>query len=129
MRLSASEGWQGNCNKVLEGCKIVNVMFLRKFKKPISCFQIKVFFIVFFSVFLLCSLLFIRNFDYHQNNKVEDGSYHKASNINKIITYNYEIMAKLRYDAILNFLKNYLSSSYLGVILFSCNIKDNFCFT
>ena len=52
----------------------------------------------------------------------------KASNINKIINCNYEIMAKSRYDAILNFPKNYLISSYLGVTLSSCNIQDNFCF-
>ena len=50
----------------------------------------------------------------------------KASNINKIINCNYEIMAKSRYDAILNFPKNYLISSYLGVTLSSCNIQDNF---
>ena len=55
--------------------KIVNVMFLRNFKKSISRSQIKVFFIVFFSVFNRCSLFFIRTFDYHQNNKVAEDTY------------------------------------------------------
>ena len=36
---------------------------------------------------------------------------------------------KSRYGAILNFRKNYFISSYRGVTLSSCNIKDNFWFT
>ena len=38
-------------------------------------------------------------------------------------------MAKSRYEAILNFPKNYLIWSYLGVTLSTCNIQDKFCFT
>ena len=57
---------------------IVNVVFLKKFKKTnivfsscrfyhcfLSVFQIAGFILVFLSVFLLCSLVFIRTFDYH----------------------------------------------------------------
>ena len=35
-------------------------------------------------------------------------------------------MGKITSDAILNFPKNYLISSYLGVTLSSCNIKITF---
>ena len=37
------------------------------------------------------------------------------------------IMAKSRYEAILNFPKKYLIWSYLGVTLSTCNIENNFC--
>ena len=53
----------------------------------------------------------------------------KALNINKIVKYNSDIMAKSRYVVILNFLKNYVIWSYLGVTLSTCNIQDNFCIT
>ena len=48
----------------------------------------------------------------------------KALNINKIVNYNYDIMAKSRYGVRLNFLKNYVIWSYLGVTLSTCNIQD-----
>ena len=53
----------------------------------------------------------------------------KALNVNKIMNYNYDIMAKLRYGVILNFPKNYVISSYLSVTISTCNIQDNFCIT
>ena len=53
----------------------------------------------------------------------------KALNINKIMNYNYDIMAKSRYGAVLNFPKNFAIWSYLGVTLSTCNIQDNFCIT
>ena len=53
-------------------------MFLRKFKKPISCFQIAVFLLVLFLFFLCVSLVFII-FDYHWNNKVAHGTNEKAN--------------------------------------------------
>ena len=73
-------------------------MFLRKFKKEtnIVFFLISFLKLFSFSVFLLCSLFFIRTFDYHQNKKVAEQTHHKASNINKIINYNYEIMTKIK---------------------------------
>ena len=43
----------------------VNVMFLRKFKKAILCFQVEFFFLVFLSVFFMYSLFFSCTFDYH----------------------------------------------------------------
>lgn len=49
----------------------IYVMFLRKFTKPISWFQIEFFFLFLFSVFLLCSLFF----DYHYNNKLEENTH------------------------------------------------------
>ena len=128
MRRSGSKGWQGNYNKILEG-RILNVMFLRKFKKPMSCFQIKVFFIVFFlyffcvHYFLFALLIFIRT------TKWQKAHINIASNIYKVIHHNYKTMAKIKRWVILNFQKNYLISSYLGVTLSSRNIKDNFCFT
>ena len=67
---------------------MVNTMFIRKFKKAISCFQIEVFFLVIFLcvsfvlsvslsvsfVFLL--LFFIPTFDCHWNNKATEGTYY-----------------------------------------------------
>ena len=52
----------------------------------------------------------------------------KASNINKIIYCNYNIMTKSISDATLNFPKNYWICSYVGVIYSNCNIPDSFCF-
>ena len=49
----------------------IYVMFLRKFTKPISWFQIEFFFLFLFSVFLLCSLFF----DYHYNNKLQENTH------------------------------------------------------
>ena len=115
---------------IIKFCKvarIVNVMFLRKFKKPISCFQIKVFFIVFF--LCLSSVFIIFHSHFWPSSEQQRTHINKTSGVNKIIDYNYQIMAKSRYDAILNFPKNYLISSYLGVTLSSCNTKDNFCYT
>ena len=43
----------------------VNVMFLRKFKKAILCFQVEISFLVFFSVFFMYSLFYICTSDYH----------------------------------------------------------------
>ena len=50
VRRSGSEGWQESYKKYLKVTRIANVIFLRKFKKPISSFQIEVFSFLFFSV-------------------------------------------------------------------------------
>ena len=64
VRHLGSQGWQEN-DKTLKIASIVNVMFLRKFKNPISCFQNEGFLFFFISVFFQCLLFFIRTFDYH----------------------------------------------------------------
>ena len=110
--------------------KIVNVMFLRKFKKPILPFQITGFILVFFCLCFSCvhyfsfALLTIIRTTKRQRTRIN-----KVSKINKIICYSYDIMTKTRYDAILNLPKNHLVWSYLGVTLLTCNIQDSFCFT
>ena len=48
--------------KIWKVARTANVMFLRKFERPISGFQSEVFS---FSLFLLCSLYFILTFVYH----------------------------------------------------------------
>ena len=109
--------------------RIVNVTFLWKFKKPISCFKLKFFSLV-FSLCFFClhyfsfALLTITRTTTWQRTHIN-----KGSNINKIINYSYEILAKSRYDAISSFPKNDLISRYLGVTLSICNIQDKFCFT
>ena len=40
--LSGSEGWQGNCKKLLEGSNICECYYSMKFKKKKSCFQIEI---------------------------------------------------------------------------------------
>ena len=126
---SGSEDWQDSSDKILEICKNNSVMFLQKFRKPISCFQIKDFFIVCCSVFLLWSLFLFARLTIIRTTKWQRTHINKGSNINEVINYNYEIMAKSRYDGISNFPKKYLIFSYLGVTLSSCNMQDNFCFT
>ena len=83
-----SDGWQGNYNKkIWEVARIVNVMALRKFKRPISGFQIEVFSLLFFSLCLFCvhyfsfTLLTIITATKRQRTRIN-----KAPNINKIIT-------------------------------------------
>ena len=123
-----------NYNNILEGHKNWECVFSRKFKKPILCFQLEVFFLFFLCVFSAFSLRFfcvhyfsstllvmIRTTKRQRTNK--------ASNINKIIYCNYNIMTKSRSDATLNFPKNYWICSYVGVIYSTCNIRDSFCFT
>ena len=39
VRRSGSEGWQENYKALEDRKNCANVMLLRKFKKPISCFQ------------------------------------------------------------------------------------------
>ena len=78
------------------------ILFLNKFKKPILCFQAEFFFLVFFSVCFLCvhfftfTLLFIIRATKEQSTHIN-----KASNINKIIYYNYGIISESRHEAIL----------------------------
>ena len=106
----------------------MNFRSLRKSKKAISCFQIEFFFLVFFSLCFFCincfsfTLLTIIGTAKWQRTCIN-----KVSNINKIT--NYDITAKSRYDSMLNFLKNCLIWSYLGVTLSTCKTQDNFCFT
>ena len=40
--LSGSEGWQGNCKKLLEGSNICECYYSMKFKKKKSCFQTEI---------------------------------------------------------------------------------------
>ena len=66
--------------RIWKVARIVNVMFIWKFKKAISCFQIEVFFFVsFFSVFPVCSLFLNRTFE-------QQGHINKVSDINKFVT-------------------------------------------
>ena len=94
-------------------------MFLRIFKKLILPFQISIFSLLFslcfFCVSLFDSLCFLSSshvssvsitfyshiYDYLIT-KRERTYINKASNINNIINYNYDIMAKSRYEAIFN---------------------------
>ena len=86
----------------------MNVMFQRKFEKPISIVQIKVFCIVVFLCFFCAHYCSFALLAIIKTAKWQRTHINKASNINKMINYNYEIMAKKsRYNAILNFLKNY----------------------
>ena len=85
VRRSGSVGWPGNHNKNLEDRKNCECYVYRKFKKNMSCFQIEVFFVLFFSVFLLCSLFIIHTFDYHYNNKGAEDTCQQGVKINKTI--------------------------------------------
>ena len=115
--------------KVWKVARIVNVMFLRKFKRPISCFQIKVFFLSFIFLCFFCAHYFsFALFAIIKASKWQTTHINKFWNINKIIIITMKSWQKSRYNAILNFPK-YLISSYLGVTLSSCNIKGNFRFT
>ena len=77
--------------------RIVSVMFLRKIKKPMSMLEVfsLLFFFLFFCVhfFSLVILTIIRT------RKWQRTHFNNASN------YNYDIMAKSRYNDILNFAK------------------------
>ena len=74
--------------KIWKFARTVNVMFLRKFERPISGFQSEVFSLLFFSLCSFCvhyfsfSLLFI----IRPGTKWQRTRINKASNINKIIT-------------------------------------------
>ena len=79
-------------------------MFLRKFKKTILCFQVEVFFLVFFSLCFFCVDYFSFAFlTIVRATKWQRTNINKASNINVIINYNYDLWEKSRSDAILNF--------------------------
>ena len=107
----------------------MNVMFLRKLKKLMLCFHIEIFSLVFFSVFPLCHYFLFALLTIIRITKGQRTHNNEAPNINKIIYYNYEVMAKSRCEAILNILKNYFILSYLGVTLSTRNMRDSFCFT
>ena len=69
--------------------RILNLLFLRKFKKPILCFQIEVFSFCFFLCFFC-----VQNFSFAllaiiTTTKRQGTHITKVSNINKIIYYNY----------------------------------------
>ena len=66
--------------------RIVNVMFIRKFKKPISCFQIEVYSLLFFSVFLPSSLVSFALLIIIRRKKKQRTHVNKAANISKIKT-------------------------------------------
>ena len=89
-------------------------MVLRKFKEPILCFQIEVFFLILLSLRFFCvhcfpfALLIIIRTTKRLRTHIN-----KASNISKIIYDNCGIMVKSRYDTILNFPKNCLIWGYL----------------
>ena len=117
----SSDGWQGNYNtKIWKVARIVNVMSLRKFKRPMSGFQIEVF--CFFSLCFFCvhyfsfSLLTIIRAIKRQRTRIN-----KASNISKIIT----MPSWRNHDKRLYwiFSKKYLMWSYL-VTVYTCNIQD-----
>ena len=57
-----------NKTKIWKVARIVNAMFLKRFKKPISSFQIEASFLVFFSVFIIFHSYFWLSFQ-HQNGK------------------------------------------------------------
>ena len=96
MRRSESEDWQGNCNKIFEGRKNVNVMFLWKFKKPILFFQIKVFFIVFFFGVSYMFIIFHSYFRVSSEQQSGRGHITIRLQIYKIINYNCEIIEKIK---------------------------------
>ena len=97
VRRSGSEGWQGNHNKISEGRKNYECS-VRKFEKLILCFQIKVFLIVFSQCFFCVHYFSFALFTIIRTTKRQRIHISKASNSNKIINYNCEIMAKSRYD-------------------------------
>ena len=85
--------------RIWKVARIMNVIFRRKFNKAMSCFQIEVFFLVFFlcvssvlSVFCLCLLCFFYYFSFAQltimgtTKRQRTHIYKASSNINKVIT-------------------------------------------
>ena len=95
-------------------------MFIRQFKKAISCFKIEVFSLLFFSVFLLCYLclyLCLLCFFY----------YFLFALLTVIGTTKWQIGHILLKRRILNYL-NYLNYLELSrVPRPTCNTQDNFC--
>ena len=85
---TGSEGWQGNYNKILEGRKNCDCYLSTKIQERNQCHVFN------FSVFLLCFsfvlLTIIRTAKWQRKH------INKASNINKIINHNYEIMPKIK---------------------------------
>ena len=104
--------------------------FYENSRNQYRVFKLK-FFSLLFSVYFFCVHYFsLALLTIIRTTKRQRTHLNKDSNINKIIYF--VIMKswqKWRYDAILNFPKNCIISSYLGVTVSSCNIKDNFCFT
>ena len=73
--------------KIWKVARIVNVMFLRKFKRPISCFQTEVFSFPFFSLCFFC----VHYFSFAlstiiRTKKLQKANINKGPNINKAIT-------------------------------------------
>lgn len=105
--------------------RIENVCFQENSRNQYCAFKLQ-FFSCFFSAFFCVHyfsstlLVMIRTTKRQRTNK--------ASNINKIIYCNYNIMTKSISDATLNFPKNYWICSYVGVMYSNCNIPDSFCF-
>ena len=129
VRCSGSEGWQGNYNKILEGRLNCECYVSKKIKETNVVFSNWNLLLVFFSLFLLRHYFLVALLNIIRTTKGQRTHINKAPNINKIIYHNYDIMAKWRCEAILNFLKNYFILSYLGVTLSTCNMRDSFCFT
>ena len=97
--------------------------------------QYRVFKFKFFSLFFfLCvsSVFIIFHSHFWLSPEQQSGRGHTSIRLHisiKLQIITMKLWQKSRYDAILNFPKNWLILSYLGVTLSSCYIKDNFCFT
>ena len=130
MRPLGSEGWQGNYNKTLGGRKNCEYYVCKEIQETNIVFSNLSFFFFFFSLLFFCVYYFsFALLTTVRTTKWQRAHINKASNINKIMNYNYVIMAKSRYDAILNFPKKYLICSYLLVTILTYNMQDNFCYT
>ena len=129
VRCSGSEGWQGSHNKILEGGQNYECYVSKKVKETNVVFSYWNFSLVFFSVFPLCHYFLFALLTIIRTTKGQRTHINEAPNINKIIYYNYDIMAKSRCEAILNIPKNYFILSYLGVTLSTCNVRDSFFLT
>ena len=110
--------------KIWKVARILNFVFIRKFKKAISCFQIDFFFyfLCFFCVhFFSFALLTIIRTTKQQRTYIN-----KASNINKVITMTlWQNQGMTPYWI---FRKKKLIWSYLGPTISICNIQNNFTF-
>ena len=94
---SESEGWQVNYKQFLEGHKNCECyVFAKNEEMKLSCFQIKILFIVFSLCYFCVYRLSFALLTIIRTTKWQGKYINKASNINKIINYNYDIMAKIK---------------------------------
>ena len=100
--------WGFNYNKILDDCKNCDCYDSKKIQET----DIRLFSLIFASAFII----------FHSH------FWLYIITIIKFIYYNYDFMAKSRFEAMLNIQEKYLIWSYLGVTLSTCNIQDNFCF-